>query len=56
MYEPAYNTINSFRTKPFVTELLHQCFVKFRTQLFQVEVIDEEYNFMDVMKIEVNAN
>src|SRR5690625_1779251 len=55
-YEPSYRTINRFRTNPKVAELLRQCFVQFRSQLVQENLIDEEAIFIDGTKIEANAN
>ncbi|MCE7792990.1 IS1182 family transposase, partial [Salipaludibacillus sp. CUR1] len=55
-YEPSYRTINRFRIEPDVKDLLRQCFVQFRSQLVQKEVIDNEAIFIDGTKIEANAN
>ncbi|SES38948.1 IS1182 family transposase, partial [Salisediminibacterium halotolerans] len=55
-YQPSYRTINRFRVDPDVKDLLRQCFVQFRAQLVQEDVIDEEAIFIDGTKIEANAN
>lgn len=55
-YEPTYRTINRFRVHPKVKDILRQCFVQFRCQLVQEELIDEEAIFIDGTKIEANAN
>ncbi|WP_339236632.1 IS1182 family transposase [Oceanobacillus sp. FSL W7-1281] len=55
-YEPSYRTINRFRMNPEVKELLRQCFVQFRCQLVEKELIDAEAIFIDGTKIEANAN
>ncbi|MEC5426102.1 transposase, partial [Virgibacillus sp. C22-A2] len=55
-YEPSYRTINRFRVHPQVKELLRQCFVQFRCQLVEEQLIDEEAIFIDGTKIEANAN
>ena len=55
-YEPTYRTINRFRVKPTVKELIRQCFVQFRSQLIQENLIDDEAIFIDGTKIEANAN
>ncbi|PKR82357.1 transposase, partial [Heyndrickxia camelliae] len=39
-----------------VKELIRQCFVQFRCQLVQEELIDQEAIFIDGTKIEANAN
>src|SRR5690625_688542 len=49
-YKPTYRTINRFRSNPHVAELLHQCFVQFRSKLVQEEKIDVEAIFIDVQK------
>ena len=55
-YEPSYRTINRFRVHPEVEGLLRECFVQFRSQLVEEELIDEEAIFIDGTKIEANAN
>jgi transposase len=55
-YEPSYRTINRFRVQPEVKELIRQCFVQFRSQLVQEELIDQEAIFIDGTKVEANAN
>src|SRR5699024_9481446 len=55
-HAPTYRTINRFRTKPIVAELLRQCFVQFRSRLVENEIIDNEAIFIDGTKIEANAN
>ncbi len=55
-YEPSYRIINRFRVNPEVKELLRQCFVQFRCQLVEKELIDAEAIFIDGTKIEANAN
>jgi len=55
-HEPSYRTINRFRVNPEVKELLRQCFVQFRCQLVEKELIDAEAIFIDGTKIEANAN
>src|SRR5699024_536395 len=55
-YEPSYRTINRCRVHPEVKELLRECFVQFRSQLVEEELIDEEAIFIDGTKIEANAN
>src|SRR5699024_6509098 len=55
-YEPSYRTINRFRVHPEVKELLRECFVQFRSQLVEEELIDEEAICIDGTKIEANAN
>ena len=55
-YEPTYRTINRFRVHPEVKELIRQCFVQFRCQLVQEELINQEAIFIDGTKIEANAN
>ncbi|MCR6105653.1 IS1182 family transposase [Salipaludibacillus agaradhaerens] len=55
-YEPSYRTINRFRVDPDVADLLRQCFVQFRSQLVQKEMIDNDAIFIDGTKIEANAN
>ncbi|PIC70607.1 transposase, partial [Sporosarcina sp. P17b] len=55
-YKPSYRTINRFRVHPEVKEVLRQCFVQFRCQLVQKQLIDEEAIFIDGTKIEANAN
>lgn len=55
-YEPSYRTINRFRVHPEVKTLLRQCFVQFRCQLVEAQLIDDEAIFIDGTKIEANAN
>ena len=55
-YEPSYRTINRFRVRPEVKELLRQCFVQFRCRLVEEKLIDQEAIFIDGTKIEANAN
>jgi transposase len=55
-YEPSYRTINRFRVKPEVQEILRECFVQFRCQLVEEKLIDQEAIFIDGTKIEANAN
>ncbi|MGM8216220.1 IS1182 family transposase [Bacillaceae bacterium W0354] len=55
-YKPSYRTINRFRVDPEVKELIRQCFVQFRCQLIQNNLIEEEAIFIDGTKIEANAN
>ncbi|WP_249872886.1 IS1182 family transposase, partial [Oceanobacillus saliphilus] len=55
-YEPSYRTINRFRSNPLVEEILRECFVQFRSQLVQENLIEEEAIFIDGTKIEANAN
>ena len=55
-YEPSYRTINRFRVQPEVKELIRQCFVQFRCQLVQENLIDQEAIFIDGTKIEASAN
>ena len=54
--EPSYRTINRFRVHPEVKTLLRQCFVQFRCQLVEAQLIDDEAIFIDGTKIEANAN
>lgn len=54
--EPSYKTINRFRVHPYAKELLRECFIQFRSQLVQEELIEEEAVFIDGTKIEANAN
>lgn len=55
-YEPSYRTINLFRMQPEVKELIRECFVQFRCQLVEEQLIDQEAIFIDGTKIEANAN
>lgn len=55
-YEPSYRTINRFRIHPQMQELLRQCFVQFRCQLVEEQLIDQKAIFIDGKKIEANAN
>jgi transposase len=55
-YEPSYRTINRFRVNPHMKELIRQCFVQFRVQLIQENVIDQEALFIDGTKVEADAN
>jgi len=55
-YEPSYRTINRFRVHSEVKELLRQCFVQFRCQIVQNNLIDQEVIFIDGTKIEANVN
>ena len=55
-YEPSYRTINRFRIHPQMQELLRQCFVQFRCQLVEEQLIDQKAIFIDGTKIEANAN
>jgi transposase len=55
-YEPSYRTINRFRVHPEVKDLIRQCFVQFRCQLIEENLIDQEAIFIDGTKIEANAN
>ncbi len=55
-HEPSYRTINRFRSNPHSEKLLRECFVQFRNQLVEKEVIEEEAIFIDGTKIEANAN
>ncbi|MER1999239.1 MAG: IS1182 family transposase, partial [Lysinibacillus sp.] len=55
-YEPSYRTINRFRIHPQMQELLRQCFVQFRCQLIEEQLIDQQAIFIDGTKIEANAN
>ena len=55
-YEPSYRTINRFRVQSEVKDLIRQCFVQFRCQLVQENMIDQEAIFIDGTKIEANAN
>lgn len=45
-YEPSYRTINRFRVHPEVKTLLRQCFVQFRCQLVEAQLIDDEAIFI----------
>ena len=53
---PSYRTINRFRSNPLIENLLRECFVQFRNQLVEKELIEEEAIFIDGTKIEANAN
>ncbi len=55
-HEPSYRTINRFRVHPEARELLRHCFIQFRCQLVQENIIEEEAIFIDGTKIEANAN
>ncbi len=55
-YEPSYRNINRFRSNPLVEEILRECFVQFRSQLVQENLIEEEAIFIDGTKIKANAN
>ena len=55
-YEPSYRSINWFRSRDEIKELLRQCFVQFRCKLIVTKQIDEEAIFIDGTKIEANAN
>ena len=55
-YEPTYRTINRFRYNPLIEDILRECFVQFRNQLVEKELIEEEAIFIDGTKIEANAN
>ncbi|MCM3742450.1 IS1182 family transposase, partial [Oceanobacillus luteolus] len=55
-YEPSYRTINRFRSNPLIEEILRECFVQFRNQLVEKELIEEDAIFIDGTKIEANAN
>ena len=55
-YEPSYRTINRFRSNPLIENILRECFVQFRNQLVEKELIEEEAIFIDGTKIEANAN
>ncbi|WP_046133146.1 transposase, partial [Bacillus thermotolerans] len=55
-YEPSYRTINRFRSNPSIENILRECFVQFRNQLVEKELIEEEAIFIDGTKIEANAN
>ncbi|TFB12752.1 transposase, partial [Filobacillus milosensis] len=55
-HEPSYRTINRFRVHPQVKDLLRDCFVQFRCQLVENNMIEEEAIFIDGTKIEANAN
>ncbi|WP_240613706.1 IS1182 family transposase, partial [Pueribacillus theae] len=55
-HEPSYRTINRFRSNPLSEKLLRECFVQFRNQLVEKELIEEEAIFIDGTKIEANAN
>jgi len=55
-YKPSYRTINRFRVHPEVKDLIRQCFIQFRCQLVEDQLIDQEAIFIDGTKIEANAN
>ena len=55
-YTPSYRTINRFRVHPTMKELIRACFVQFRCQLVEEQLIDEDAIFIDGTKIEANAN
>ena len=55
-YVPSYRTINRFRVNPMMSELIRQCFVQFRCQLIEENLIDLEAIFIDGSKIEADAN
>ncbi|WP_082195245.1 IS1182 family transposase [Bacillus andreraoultii] len=55
-HEPSYRTINRFRSNPLIENILRECFVQFRNQLVEKELIEEEAIFIDGTKIEANAN
>ncbi|WP_269410434.1 IS1182 family transposase [Lentibacillus daqui] len=55
-HEPSYRTINRFRSHPLIENILRECFVQFRNQLVEKELIEEEAIFIDGTKIEANAN
>ncbi|WP_246516996.1 IS1182 family transposase, partial [Lederbergia ruris] len=55
-HEPSYRTINRFRSNPLIQGILRECFVQFRNQLVEKELIEEEAIFIDGTKIEANAN
>lgn len=54
--KPSYRTINRFRSNLFIEDVLRECFVQFRNQLVEKELIEEEAIFIDGTKIEANAN
>jgi len=54
-YEPSYRTINRFPIHPDMKELIRQRFVRFRCQLVEERLIDQETIFIDGTKIEANV-
>jgi transposase len=55
-FEPSYRTINLSRSSPLVEDILRECFIQFRNQLAEKELIEEEAMFINGTKIEANAN
>ncbi|MEB7438424.1 transposase, partial [Mammaliicoccus sciuri] len=53
---PSYRTINRFRINPNMDKLLQSLFINFRTQLVELNLIDEDSIYIDGTKIEASAN
>ncbi|PTJ69991.1 transposase, partial [Staphylococcus kloosii] len=53
---PSYGTINRFRINPIMDKLLQSLFINFRTQLVELNLIDEHSLYIDGTKIEASAN
>ncbi|WP_353463562.1 IS1182 family transposase [Mammaliicoccus sciuri] len=53
---PSYRTINRFRINPIMDKLLQSLFINFRTQLVELNLIDEDSIYIDGTKIEASAN
>lgn len=53
---PSYRTINRWRVNPYMSDLLRECFIQFRSQLIEQKLIENKAIFIDGTKIEANAN
>ena len=52
----SYRTLNRFRVTPHTAALLQECFIQFRSQLVQADLIDNQAIYIDGTKIEADAN
>lgn len=52
---PSYRTINRFRVDEATSQLLEQCYIQFRSQLLEDELIQTDAIYIDGTKIEANA-
>lgn len=51
-----YRTLNRFRVTPHTAALLQECFIQFRSQHVQADLIENQAIYIDGTKIEADAN
>lgn len=51
-----YRTLNRFRVTLHTVALLQECFIQFRSQIVQADLIENQAIYIDRTKIEAGAN